>query len=191
MNTLGKRALRRTLSIVTGVLLAAVLALGSGTVSHAQIDTKRGVTGQVMLAKQADCKIAPNGLTARDAAFTVFSPNRVGANVRTKVMRLINGKSSPMPGVAWSGWRRVTPVQPVQFPGGDVWTMNTRVRLEVGHLVEFWGLRGGLLGSTAAVQNRYLTVHSGAPDFGSLGPWLPVHRFCDTPPLTGSASAGG
>ncbi|AZG46480.1 hypothetical protein [Gordonia insulae] len=168
----------RALLITVGVLLATVLAAGS--VADAQIDIKRGQTGQVLLAKQADCRVSPNGLTARDTGFTVLSP-RAGANIRTRVVRLINGRSVPLAGTRWSGWQQVLPSKPVQFGGASVWTGNRRARLEVGHLVEFWGLRGGFLGATLAVQNRYLTTSSSLPDLGSLGPWLPVQRYCQVP----------
>lgn len=178
---LGSRGRARSITVVA--LLAVLLGVGAlAAPANAQIDIKRGQTGGVMLAKQADCRLSPNGLTARDAQFTVFAPGRTtGANVRTRVVRIIDGKAVQMPGTRWSGWQQVLPAKPVQFRGGYVWTGKVRARLEVAHLVEFWGLRGGLIGATLAVQNRYLTTQSSAPDFGSLGPWLPVQRYCQTP----------
>ncbi|MYR07273.1 hypothetical protein GTV32_13570 [Gordonia sp. SID5947] len=170
----------RALLITLGVLLATVLATGS--VADAQIDVARGKTGQVLLAKQADCRVSPNGLTARDASFTVLSPERTpGANIRTRAIRLINGRAVPLAGASWSGWQQLLPSKPVQFRGASVWTGDRRARLELAHVVEFWGLRGGFLGAKLAIQNRYLTTSSSLPDLGSLGPWLPVQRFCQVP----------
>ncbi len=173
--------IRRMLTLCAlGTAIVAVLAVAPA--ASAQINVNRGQVGRVVLGTQADCRVAPNGLTARGGPYEVFAPGGVDAvNVRTRVVKFVNRKAVAIPGSDWSSWRRVTPASPATFQGSYVWTGKRNATLEVGHLVEFWGVRGGLRGIALAVYNRYLTVTSGAPDFGSLGPWAPRQRYCQVP----------
>lgn len=162
---------------------AIVAVLGIAPSASAQINVNRGQVGRVVLGAQADCRVAPNGLTARGGPFTVFAPSGVDAvNVRTRVVKFVDRRAVIVPGSTWSSWKQVTSGSPGTFQGSYVWTGKRGSKLEVGHLVEFWGVRGGLRGIALAVYDKYLTVTSGAPDFGSLGPWAPQQRYCQIPP---------
>ncbi|GAC67005.1 hypothetical protein [Gordonia soli] len=175
-------ASRRLASIAGAIGIVAATAFGTAAPASAQVTIDRGQVGRVVLGTQADCRVAPNGLTARGGPFVVSAPPRTAAmNVRSRVVKIVNRKPVAIPGSTWSAWKRVTPASPATYSGGYVWTGNVRATLEVGHLVEFWGVRGGLRGAALAAYDRYLTTTSGAPDFGSLGPWLPSQRYCQIP----------